>query len=91
MEESKRVALGQHENFYCSNTMNILKGLLEIKFFLQLCPHCEMDFSRKLNLSPFIGDLLEDVNQYTLQGNWVENGLAEKALGIPADTKLIMS
>ena len=91
MEESKRAALGQHENSYCSKTTKILKGLLEIKIFVQLCPHCEIDFSIKLNTSPFIGDLLEDMNRYTLGNNWLENGLAEKALGVLVDTKLTMS
>lgn len=70
MGESKRAALGQHKNSYCGNMIKILKGLLEINIFMQLFPHHVIDFSIKLNLSPFIGDLLEDMNQYTLGGNW---------------------
>lgn len=68
-----------------------VETLLEIDIFLQLCSCCETDFSMKLSLSPFIRDLFEDTNQYTLGNNWLENDLAEKVLGALGDIKLAMS
>lgn len=90
MEERKRAALGQHKTPYCNHNEN-LKRAIGNKFFLAPVSMLQDRLSLKLSMLPLIGDLLRDVNQYTLGCKWLENDLAEKALGVLDDTELTMS